>query len=110
MDIKELFQKAFNIDLPISGGMGDSITNAIKIHQDGILNDYIQTEYSVMRYIAMGREIQWKLIQQDLIIHETKTIDRLTIEVKGLGNNTVALHHEFIYFDITEVSFKNLNL
>lgn len=105
MDIKELFQKAFNITLPISGGMGNSIENAVIIHSDGMLNDYTQTEHEVIDYMAAGRDIQWKLIQQDLIIHENKKIDRFTIQVKGIRNNSIPLHDEFMYFDITEVAF-----
>ena len=105
MDIKELFQKAFNVNLPISGGMGNSIENAVIIHPDGMLNDYTQTEYSVMDYMASGRDIQWKFIQQDLIIHENKKIDRFTIQVKGIENNPMPDHQEYMYFDITEVAF-----
>lgn len=103
MDIKELFNKAFNVNLSISGGMGNSIDNPVIIHSDGVLNDYVQTEYAVMDYMAIGREMEWKLIKQEFISHGNKKIDRLTVEVKGIGNNIMPIQHEFMYFDITEV-------
>lgn len=103
VDIKELFQKVFKVNLPISGGMGNSIDNPVIIHSDGMLNDYVQTEYAVMDYMAIGREMEWKLIKQQFITHGNKKIDRLTVEVKGIGNNIMPLQHEFMYVDITEV-------
>ena len=56
MDIRELLMKAFNKDLPISGGMGNSIEEAVVLESAGPLNDYVSLEYQVMNLISHGRE------------------------------------------------------
>lgn len=45
MDIKELINKAFNKDLPIGGGMGNSIEEAVILKSAGPINDYVYMEY-----------------------------------------------------------------
>ena len=40
MTLRELLKQDFGKDLPISGGMGNSIDNPIIIHREGI-NDYV---------------------------------------------------------------------
>jgi hypothetical protein len=45
MDIRELLKWAFNEDLPISGGMGNSIDAAVVLESAGPLNDYLSLEY-----------------------------------------------------------------
>lgn len=55
MDIRELSQKSFNVTLPISGGIGNSIETAVIIHSHGMLNNYIQNEYDIMDNMAACR-------------------------------------------------------
>jgi hypothetical protein len=57
MDIRELIKKAFNEDLPISGGMGNSIEEAIILESAGPLYDYVSLEYHVMDLISKGRVV-----------------------------------------------------
>lgn len=52
MDIRELLKGAFNEDLHISGGMGNSIDAAVVLESAGPLNDYISLEYQVMDLIV----------------------------------------------------------
>jgi hypothetical protein len=61
MDIRELIRKAFNEDLPISGGMGNSIKEAILRETAGPENDYLSQEYRVMDLISKGRDVSWEL-------------------------------------------------
>ena len=51
MDIRELIRKAFNEDLPISGGMGNSIEEAVILESAGPMNDYLTLEYRLMDLI-----------------------------------------------------------
>ena len=53
MDIKELLKKAFNIDLPIRGGMGNSIEKAVVLESVGPLNDYLSMEYQIINPAGM---------------------------------------------------------
>jgi hypothetical protein len=43
MILKDLLEKDFGVELPISGGFGNSIENAVIIHKEGI-NDYVGIE------------------------------------------------------------------
>jgi hypothetical protein len=44
MNLKELLEKDFGVKLPISGGIGYSIENAIIIHR-ATINNYVGTEH-----------------------------------------------------------------
>ena len=48
MDIKELINKAFNVNLPIRGGMGNSIEKVVVLESVGPLNDYLSMEYQII--------------------------------------------------------------
>lgn len=67
MDIRELIRKAFNEDLPISGGMGNSIEEAVILESAGPMNGYWTLEYRVMDLIAKGRDVSWELKRQSLV-------------------------------------------
>jgi hypothetical protein len=67
MDIRELIRKAFNEDLPISGGMGNSIEEAVILESAGPMNDYLSLEYRVMDLISKGRDVSWELKRQTLV-------------------------------------------
>ena len=48
MDIKELLKNAFNVDLPIRGGMVNSIEKVVVLEFVGPLNDYLSMEYQII--------------------------------------------------------------
>jgi hypothetical protein len=102
MDIKELIKKAFNVDLPISGGMGNSIEQAVILESAGPLNDYVSLQYQVMDLISMGRDVSWELKGQELIVKAGRKYDKLMVAVKGINGNPMPLQLENHYFDITK--------
>ena len=102
MDIRELIKKAFNEDLPISGGMGNSIEEAVILEKAGPMNDYVSLEYQVMDLISMGRDVSWELKGQELLVKDDRKYDKLMVAVKGINGNPVPLQHEYHYFDITK--------
>ena len=102
MDIRELIKKAFNEDLPISGGMGNSIEAAVILESAGPLNDYVSLEYQVMDLISKGRDVNWELKGQELIVKEGRKYDKLMVAVKGINGNPMPLQLEYHYFDITK--------
>jgi len=91
MDIRELIKKAFNEDLPISGGMGNSIEQAIILESAGPLNEYVSLQYQVMDLISKGRDVCWELKGQELVV-----------VVKGINGNPMPLQTEYHYYDITK--------
>lgn len=101
MELKELIKKDFGVDLPISGGTGDSIDNPIVIHRKGI-NDYVGTEYSILKYIGIGRGIEWETTGQQLMEHNGRQIDQIEIKTRKLTPDKIYTTTEKFYFDITE--------
>ena len=100
-NLEELLKRNFGIEYPISGGTGNSKDNPIVIHYE-FPNDYTSVEYGVIRCIAIGRRIQFKVIQQLLIHHNGRKLDQLKIEAKWVENGQLITQIENYYFDITE--------
>jgi hypothetical protein len=57
MNIRELLKKSFKVDLPIRGGMGNSLEQAVILESAGPINDHVALEYRVMDLISMGRDV-----------------------------------------------------
>lgn len=70
MNIRELIKKDFGVDLPIKGGTGNSIKNPIIIEKTE-MNDYVGTEYAVLKYLGLGRRIEWRNLSQELLVNNT---------------------------------------
>ena len=102
MDIRELLKKSFNEDLPIRGGMGNSLEQAVILESAGPVNDHVALEYRVMDLISMGRDVSWELKRQELIVKNGRQYDKLIVAVKGINGNPLPLVLENHYFDITE--------
>lgn len=101
MTLKDLLEKDFRVDLPISGGFGNSIDNAIIIHRNAI-NDYVGTEHFILKGLGIGRRIEWKILGQELLTHDSKKIDKIKIETKQLTEGEIITQIENYYFDITD--------
>jgi len=102
MDIRELIRKAFNEDLPISGGLGNSIEEAVILESAGPMNDYLSLEYRVMDLIAKGRDVSWELKRQSLVVKDDRKYDKLEVAVKGINGIPMSLRLEYNYYDITK--------
>ena len=50
--IKEIIFQAFGVTLPIRGGMGNSMENAVIIERSLSINDYVSTKHEVLNFIA----------------------------------------------------------
>lgn len=83
MSIRELIKLDFGVDLPIKGGTGTSIDDPLIIeYTEG--NDYIRAEYDFLKFIGLGRGIEWKASEQKLLFHNEKIIDKIKIETKEM--------------------------
>lgn len=99
--LRELLRNDFDVDLPISGGDGDSLDTPIVIDHKGP-NDYVAIEYKILECLGIGRGIDWKIIQQTLIKHGERTIDQIKIEARWTTKTKVITERANYYFDITE--------
>ncbi|MEN9549181.1 MAG: hypothetical protein RIR12_1772 [Bacteroidota bacterium] len=107
MTLRELLKRDFDTDLDISGGYGNSINNCIRIHKTRI-NDYVGTEYYILKCLGIGRRIEWKTLGQSLLSDNNRTIDKVKIETKQITETEIITQIENYYFDITEC-FENEN-
>ena len=101
--LKEIIFQIFGVTLPIKGGMGDSMENAVIIERTLPFNDYVSIENEVVDFIAKGRELHsWNKIKQQLLFENGKTYDKL--EVKLVMNQAGKLFQqtENYFFDISE--------
>ena len=55
--IKEIIFQAFGVTLPIRGGMGNSMENAVIIERSLPFNDYVSIEHEVLNFITKGRDL-----------------------------------------------------
>jgi hypothetical protein len=102
MNIRDLIKNDFSVDLPIKGGQGNSIDDPVIIERVSPINDYVGTEYAFLKYIGIGRGIEWKTIEQQLLTHNGREIDKIKIETKQITETEIITQIENYYFDITE--------
>jgi hypothetical protein len=102
MNVRELIRKDFGVDLPISGGFGSSVENAVVLEYEGGSNDYVGTEYAYLKYIGLGRGIKWKTLKQELVLEDNRKFDMIKIETKQITDDEIITQVENYYFDITE--------
>lgn len=101
MNLKKFLKADFGIDFPITGGTGNSIDNPIILHKEEP-NDYTSVEYEILRCLGEGRGVEWKLLKQELLFHNDKRFDKISIETKESTDTEVITTIENYYFDITE--------
>lgn len=107
MSWKQLLFKNFGINLPISGGMGNSILNPIVIHKTDS-NDYVSIEYSTITHICKLRNAKWETIGQKLITENGKTVDNIQIKIQESNQENDNSEIENFYFDFTEFIINSL--
>lgn len=101
MTLKELFFQQFNVDLPISGDVGDSMETPIIIHREGI-NDYVGVESAILKYFMLVHGVEWKRHGQTLIEYRGRQIDQIKVEVRKESGDRIVSFIDKFYFDITE--------
>jgi hypothetical protein len=101
--LKEIIFQVFGVTLPIRGGMGNSLENAVIIERSLPFNDYASFEHEVVNFIVKGRDLHsWKMMKQQLLFESGKTYDKLEVNVVVNQNGKPFQQIENYYFDITE--------
>lgn len=98
MSIQNILKTTFNLDLPISGGDGHSISEPIIVGFDPN-QYYIDMEYDILRFLFIWRGVRGRTIQQKLHLFDEKKIDELTIEITDEPDKT---HIETFFMDVSE--------
>lgn len=101
INLRAMLKADFGVDLPISGGTGNSRDAAVIIHYQ-VPNDYVAVEYTVLRCLGIGRRVEWKLLEQVLIEHNGKKLDQMKIETTETTDVEIIKQIESYYFDVTE--------
>jgi len=66
------------------------------------MNNYVGTEYFILECLGIGRGIKWKILEQKLLTHNNKKIDKIKIETKEFTESEIITQIENYYFDITD--------
>ena len=92
--LREIFIKVFDLDLPISGGQGQSVEDPIVIDLE---KDGVALEYKIIQLIHELGGKKYKIERQELINQGNRQIDKISVilddEPYGVRN---------FYFDITK--------
>jgi hypothetical protein len=99
--LREEIRQQTGVWLPISGGYGNCLEDAIVVHHDADCNLYFiedtVRQYYFERYCAASL-----LIKQELLSKGDKVYDRFHYECEYLPDKPEGIDLRTIYFDITE--------
>lgn len=100
ISVRDLIKRDFGIDLPISGGNGNSLGNAVVI--DGAnAADFNAIEYRYLRSIGIGRGVNWEFLSSESLEKEGRKFDKLKIRTVEMTDDEIVTQTENYYFDIT---------
>ena len=99
--IRHMLLRDFGVDLPIPGGRGNSLDNPVVLEYQ-VPNDYVSIEHAYLKYLGLGRRIEWRVIKQELIERGERYYDKIKIETVQTDDDRIIRQIENFYFDITD--------
>jgi len=103
ISLKQALFLTFGEELPIKGGKGINIENAIIIERTSPMNDYVSIEHQILKYLGIARRlITWNIVKQQLLVQNDRTYDIFELNVITDQNEQWVAQTEYFYFDITE--------
>ena len=103
ISLKQALFLTFGEELPIKGGKGINMENAIIIERTSPLNDYVSIEHQTLKYLGIARRlISWNIVKQQLLIQNNRTYDIFELNVITDQNDQWVAQTEYFYFDITD--------
>ena len=99
--IRHMLLRDFGVDLPIPGGRGNSLDNPVVLEYQ-VPNDYVSIEHAYLKYLGLGRRIEWRVIKQELIERGERYYDKIKIETVQADGDDIIKKIEYYYFDITD--------
>jgi len=101
INLRELLLADFGIDLSISDGTGNSESSAIVVHYREP-NNYVATEYAVLRVLGVGRRINWEHLRAHTYEKGGRRLEQMKIQTQWIEGENRITQVENYYFDITE--------
>lgn len=100
--LRELLKADYGIDLPISGGDGNSKSEPIVIEADTArVASRIQMEVARCIYASLG--YHWRAVGKEILGTPTGTLEKLICEVKFPEGDLIVTERRAFYFDIDKV-------
>ena len=107
MNLYRLFRQIYGVKLPIRGGSGERIDDAIILHHVDILH-VDKIEEHILDLILTLQDYTGLIINKDTIIKDKSTYH--TFELKIQCKHTSKTSKKYYYFDITNIDILNHNL
>ena len=102
ISLKQALFLTFGEELPIKGGKGNNMENAIIIERTSPMNDYVSIEHQILKYLGIARRlITWNIVKQQLLVQNNRTYDIFELNVISDQNEQWVAQTEYFYFDIT---------
>ena len=98
MNLRTLIKKDFGVDLPIVGGPGHTVDNPVFIVKEGKRNDPVGIEYTYLKYIGMGKGIEWETVDQELTYHEDRRINKIRKKNHRYANHYPSRNLLLLYY------------
>lgn len=99
INLRELLKQDFDLGLPITGGSGNSKDNPIIIEPT---RNPVDVEYAVLTCLGIGRNVEWKVLGQELFTYNGKRMDKIKIEVVLLTETQIITTIENYYFQLPD--------
>jgi hypothetical protein len=101
INLRQLLKREFDIDYPISGGIGNSLDNPIVIHKQDH-NDYSEVQSEIISLLDLRKGVELDVIRQKFFNYNDRTLNHLIIETNETAENDGYSQTASYYFDITE--------
>ena len=62
--VRQMLKRDFGVDLPVAGGIGNSVNDPIIIESQAGPN-YQQVENDYLKYVCLGRNVKWEFLHRD---------------------------------------------
>jgi len=99
MDLKRVIERVYDINLPIGGGLGESLDDAVVL-QAVAASNYISLEYKVLDYLADLENYKYEVLTQCLLNKGPSVFDRITVKfICTMAGEEIIKHY---YFDISQ--------
>lgn len=107
MNLRRLFRKIYGIELPIKGGTGDSIDDAIVIDRVSTI-DSIKIEEQALDLMHDLNDYDYELVELESINKQKSTYDKYTMKLQCQHTKRIFL--KTYYFDITNCRIIDLKM
>lgn len=97
MSLKEMLLHDFGLDLPITGGLGQSPNDPIIISSSSP-EEVAHTEVNVLRCIGKGRRIFWRTLEKSSQAQGGLWLEKIKIETKQITEKEIITQRENYYF------------